>query len=124
MRTPGYSEAVHREAAERFVGFAQCERARPILQKWGPWLKTSEGRKAWGQLLWLADDMLSGLILIPQYDSTLVLLSANWAIPQEELEIIARCALEFCRCCYFGVGQVPTADIAPYQAGVANDATI
>lgn len=117
MSAAGYSESAHGEAAARLVGFAQGGRARPILRKRGPWLATAEGKNAWDQLFGLADDLLCGLITTSQYESTLVLLSATWAMPLKDLEIIARCALEFCRCCFFGAGHVPPVDIGPYQDG-------
>ena len=117
MSAAGYSESAHRKAAARLVGFAQGDRARPILRKRGPWLTTAEGRKAWDQLFELADDLLSGFITPPQYEWTLVLLAATSAMPLEDLEIIARCALEFCRCCFFGARHVPSVDIGPYQDG-------
>lgn len=117
MSVAGYSESAHLDAAARLVRFAQGDRARPILRKWGPWLKTTEGRKAWDQLFSLADDVLCASISMPQYASTLALLAAVWAMPQDDLEIIARCALDFCRCCFFGARHVPSVDIGPYQDG-------
>ena len=112
-----YSETAHREAAARLVVFAKSESATPVLRKWGPWLKTGAGRKAWGQLFALADDLLCGFITIPQSEWTLVVLAATWAMPLEDLEIIARYALEFCRCCFFGAGHVPSVDVGPYHDG-------
>ena len=113
----GYSEATHREAAGRFANFVKSDRALPVLRKWGPWLKTTDGKRAWDQLFALADDLLCAFISTPKYEWTLALLAATWTMPLEDFEIIARCAFEFCRCCFFGAGYMPSADIGPDQGG-------
>ena len=122
MSAAGYSEIAHREAAGRFASFVKSEAAMVVLRKWGPWSKTVDGKKAWGQLSALADDLLCAFITLPQYVQALDLLAVAWAMPLEELNILARCALEFDRCCFFGAGHVPIADIGPFQAGGLNDA--
>ena len=117
MSAAGYSESAHREAAGRLVRFANGDTTSPILRKWGPWLKTAGGKEAWDQLFALADDLLCASISTPQYEWTLVLLATAWAMPLEDLQVIARYALEFCRCCFFGAGHAPIADIWPCKDG-------
>ena len=108
-----YSEAAHRASAERLVRHAHSEKALPVLRKWGPWSKTSDGRGFWTQLGAIADDLLCGDITSAQYAHALRQLGRNTTVPQDDLEVLARHALEFCRCCFFGAGDVPIVDIAP-----------
>lgn len=117
-----YSEPAHREAVVRFVSFVKSELATPVVRKWGPWSKTDDGKKAWARLATLADDLLCASITRPQYERALDLLAMDLTMPQVELRILARCALEFDRCCFFGAGHVPTVDIPPYRSGGAIDA--
>ena len=100
-----YSEDAHREAAERLVRYAQSEWALPVLRQRRPWLGTPKGRSTWFQLISLADDYLSGEIVRAQYAQALLRLAPLTAISQGDLEVIARYALEFCRCCFIGAGE-------------------
>lgn len=102
----GYSEAAHREAAQRLVRYAQGELALPVLRRRGLWLKTPEGRSVWFQLIALADYYLSGEIARAQYAQALLLLAPSTTLPQGDFEVVARYALEFCRCCFIGAGEV------------------
>lgn len=109
----GYSEAAHREAAKRFVNHARSERALPVLRRWGQWSKTAEGRRVLAQLSALADDLLCGDITTAQYEQELLRLTSSTPMSQRDLEVLARHALEFCRCAFFGAGHVPTVDVKP-----------
>ncbi|MCB2072482.1 MAG: hypothetical protein H6917_06125 [Novosphingobium sp.] len=100
-----YFEKAHRAAAERLVRYAQSERAPSVLRERGPWLKTSEVRGVWFKLIALADDYLSSEIDRAEYTQALLLLAPLTTVPQGNLEVIARYALEFCRCCFIGVGE-------------------
>lgn len=111
----GYSEAAHREAAERFVNHARNERAVPVLRRWGPWSKTPEGKSVLAQLSALADNLLCGDITTAQYDQALLRLTSSTPISQCDLEVLARHALEFCRCAFFGAGHVPPVDVEPAE---------
>ena len=115
----GYSEAAHREAAERFVNHARSKRVLPILRQWGPWLKTSEGRSVWAQLGALADELLCGDITTSQHTHALLRLVPSIPLPQGDLEVLARHALEFCRCAFFGAGYVPIVDVELGENGDA-----
>ena len=105
MSRPGYSEAAHREAAKGLVCYAQGERALPVLRRRGAWLKTAEGLIVWFYLIALADDCLSGAIARAQYKQALLQLAPLTTLPREDLEVIARYALEFCRCCFVADGE-------------------
>ena len=115
----GYSEAAHREAAERFVNHARSERALSVLGQWGPWSKTPEGRGVLAQLSALADELLCGDITTAQYTQALLRLAPSIPLPQDDLEVLARHALEFCRCAFFGSGYVPIVDVEPAELGGA-----
>ena len=110
-----YSEAAHRAAAERFARHAHSERAIPVLRRWGAWSKTPEGRSVFAKLGALADDLLCGDITSEQYAQALFRLAPLTPVPQVDLEILARLALEFDRCCFFGAGDVPIVDVDPAE---------
>lgn len=117
MSGAGYSEVAHREAAQRFVYHARSEKALPILRRWGPWSKTPEGRSILAQLSALADNLLCGDITTIQYAQALLRLAPSTPLSQGDLEVLARHALEFCRCAFFGAGHVPIVDVEPDEHG-------
>lgn len=119
MRPAGYSEAAHLEAAERLVNHARSERALPVLQRWGPWSKTPEGGSVCAQLSALADGLLCGDITTAQYVEALLRLAPSTPMSLGELEVLARHALEFCRCAFFAAGHVPIVDVKSAEYGGA-----
>lgn len=119
MSKVGYSEAAHREAAERFVYHARSERVLLVLRRWGPWSTTPEGRSVFAQLSALADDLLCGDITTVQYAQALLRFAPSTPVSQSDLEVLARHALEFSRCVFFGAGHVPFADVEPAESGGA-----
>lgn len=117
MNRVGYSEAAHREAVERFVSYAQGSQALPVLRRWGSWSKSPARQSALIQLGVLADHLLCGDITSAQHNRAVMRLGASWPMPTGDLEVLARVALEFCRCCFFGAGYVPAVDVEPAQGG-------
>lgn len=107
----GAVENEHRLAAERFVCFAQSEKAAPVLRMHGAFLRTKCGGLVWSRLSALADLVLCGDVTIGEQEAQLRSLAAEMAMPLDELKIIARAALEFNRCCFFGQGNRPIADV-------------
>lgn len=106
-----YSETEHREAAARLVGFAQDEAAAPIIRMHAAFLCTPVGRQIWRELFALADGLHCGDFPPEQYDGIVEAMAATAALPVDEFRVIARLALEFDRCAFFGHGNRPMFDL-------------
>lgn len=107
----GYTEAAHRQAAERLVRFAKRDHVAALIDKLRPWTKSEHGAAQWIQLALLADSLLSGEISMGQYQAHLEVMEAVNKLPQSEFKIIARWALEFTRCNFIGHGHDLIVDV-------------
>lgn len=107
----GYSEAAHRQAAERLVRYARRRDRAALLDKLRPWTKSEHGAAEWRQLAFLADHLLSGDIPIGLYQAHVEVMAAANRMPPSELKVIARLALEFNRCTFFGHGHDLIVDV-------------
>ena len=105
-----YSETEHREAAARLVSFAQDDVAAPIIRKHAPFLRTPAGMQIWEALFALADGLHCGDFPPEQYDATVEVMATTTGLPIDEFRIVARLALEFDRCAFFGHGDRPVFD--------------
>lgn len=106
-----YSEAEHRRATERLVRFAKRADVSMAIDDLAPWSRTELGGRVWRGLAYLADLRLGGEIDPAQYEAALCKISRTAGLPLTRLRIVARWALEFCRCSYFGGGNVPVLDV-------------
>lgn len=102
-----YSEREHREAAARLVAFAQGEAAATIIRQRASFLRTPAGGRIWKELFALADGLHCGDFPPDKYDGIVEEKAATAGLPVEEFRVIARLALEFNRCAFFGHGHRP-----------------